>query len=136
MFHRTRRYTVHMPPTPVGGDEERALATSFVRDGFSWPAFLLGPAWLAWKRLWVPLGVYAVIMMLVLLVLNASGYGGGALAWVFLVAGVLLGCEAANLLRNRLQQAGYRETAIVSGASLAECELRFFAGLDRKGTPA
>lgn len=129
MFRRLKRYTVHQPPAAGDTSEhDRALATCFVREGFSWPAFVLGPIWLGWQRLWVPLGVYLLAMIVAVLLLNALGHGEGARLWVYLVGALLLGFEAGNLQRARLRQTGFEEKATVVGHSLAECELRYFAG--------
>ena len=47
-------YTVHEPPPKRTRprDPERFV---FVRDGFSFWAFLLAPLWLLWHRLWLVL---------------------------------------------------------------------------------
>ena len=53
-------YTVHEPPARAGeaaGDPDRFV---FVRDGFYFWAFLFGPLWLLWRRLWLVLLLYLV----------------------------------------------------------------------------
>lgn len=33
------------------------LPQRIIKDGFSWPAFLIGPAWLLFKKIWIPAAV-------------------------------------------------------------------------------
>lgn len=50
-------YTVQSP-----GDGEGALERSTVlRDGFSWPAFVVAQVWLLYHRLWLAFGIWAVL---------------------------------------------------------------------------
>ena len=44
-------YMVFEPPRAGGDPVTRAERIVFVRDRFSWGAFLLGPIWLLWRRL-------------------------------------------------------------------------------------
>ena len=53
-------YTVHAPVTTNAG----VVATdrfTFVRDGFHVWAFVLGPLWLVWRRLWLALIGWIVV---------------------------------------------------------------------------
>ena len=49
-------YTVHEPP-PRDSDDAADAADRFVfvRDGFSFWAFLFAPLWMLWHRLWLVL---------------------------------------------------------------------------------
>src|SRR4051812_50080539 len=54
-------YTVH---APIAESAEAARAADhfvFVRDGFHFWAFLLGPLWLAWHRVWLAVLGYGVV---------------------------------------------------------------------------
>ena len=44
-------FTVHVPPG-IGEDAARADRTVFVREGFDWAAFWLGPLFLLYRGLW------------------------------------------------------------------------------------
>src|SRR5947199_7926058 len=48
-------YTVHGPMANVTQARSAADRLVFVRDGFHFWAFLFGPLWLAWHRLWLAL---------------------------------------------------------------------------------
>ena len=45
-------FTVYVPPG-LPSPAARAERTVFVRDGFNWGAFLLGPLALLYRRLWI-----------------------------------------------------------------------------------
>ena len=54
-------YTVHEPlprKNEAAADPERF---TFVRDGFYFWAFLLGPLWMLWRRLWLVTLIYFAI---------------------------------------------------------------------------
>ncbi|MDX1580994.1 MAG: DUF2628 domain-containing protein, partial [Alphaproteobacteria bacterium] len=48
MFGRTRYYTIHEPENAETGSEEAV----FVREGFSYAAWVFGPFWFFWHKLW------------------------------------------------------------------------------------
>ena len=56
-------YTVHIKGS---SDEPSAFErTVFVRDGFAWWAFLLGPIWLLWNRAWLALLIWILLQVAV-----------------------------------------------------------------------
>jgi hypothetical protein len=119
-------YTVHEPPQPPADRIDRAERLEFVRDGFSWPAALFGPLWLAAKREWLWLGLYAAAAVLLGLVASLLG---GAELWVVLGnvgLALFLGFEASTLRRISLERRNWTELGTVTGRGLAECERRFF----------
>lgn len=106
----------------------RALNTEFVKEGFCWPAFVLGPLWLALYRLWKPLALVATGVGLAEVLLWALGADGQAMAIPVLVTHMLIGFEASDIRRWQLELNGYQETSVIGAASLDECELRHFGG--------
>ena len=119
-------YTVHVPPARAQAsppDPERFI---FVRDGFSFWAFLLGPLWMLWHRLWLVLIGYLVLVIL----LQAGLHMIGAPAPVTFLAGALLallvGFEAATLRRFTLARRHFRDAGIVVGDDVESAERRFF----------
>ena len=57
-------YTVHVPPARAQASPPDPERFVFVRDGFSFWAFLLGPLWMLWHRLWLVLIGYLVLVIL------------------------------------------------------------------------
>ena len=119
-------YMVLEPPRADGDVVKRAERIVFVRDRFSWGAFLLGPLWLLWRRLWLALIGYIVVVGLVMVALRFAGVGANWRTLAGLLIGLLLGCEAANLRRWTLVRRGWRERGIVIGDDLEAAEHRFF----------
>ena len=54
-------YTVHEPPLRANEDVPDPERFVFVRDGFSFWAFLLAPLWMLRHRLWLVLIGYVVV---------------------------------------------------------------------------
>jgi len=120
-------YTVHEPPLRDGAllpDPERVI---FVRDGFYVWAFLLGPVWLLWRRLWLVLVLY----LLVWGVLEAGLWQAKVESVVQFVVGfvlaLLLGLEASTLWRWTLARRGWTTADVVVGDDVESAERRFFA---------
>ena len=92
-------YTVHAPSvdeTDVRGTTDRFV---FVRDGFSFWAFVFGPVWLLYRRLWLAFAGYLVLSIMVEVVLTLLRAGAGTRFAVMAVIAVLIGLEAASLQR-------------------------------------
>jgi hypothetical protein len=125
-----RTYTVHEPPSvPWTSVEEKAEKLELVPDRYSFWAFLLGPLWLLWNRMWLEAAGYVAVLLL--------GYGGlwliGANAdavglWPLLL-GIILGFTGNDLRRAALRRRGFTEKAAVTGGSQMECELKAISGL-------
>src|SRR3954466_5710068 len=92
-------YTVHAPVADGAAAHRATERFVFVRDGFHFWAFVLGPLWLAWHRLWLALIGYIVAIAAIEFVLLQLRAGSGTrFMAVFLIA-LLMGLEAASLRR-------------------------------------
>ena len=119
-------YTVYEPPLKAhesAPDPERFV---FVRDGFSFWAFLLAPWWMLRHRLWLALICYVILAVALSIALRLIG----ASAAVAIIAGalfsLLVGFEAATLRRFGLARRGWRNVGIVVGDDVESAERRFF----------
>jgi hypothetical protein len=120
-------FTVHEPAGLKGRSAAAARRVVFVKEGFSWPAFLVAPLWLVYQRMWwVLLGLLAVGVALAglerWLRLDSS-----LTTFVEIALLLLFALEANNLRRWNLRRRGYRLRAVVTGRDREECERRFFA---------
>ena len=100
--------------------------TRFVKDGFSWPAFVFSGLWLLYKRMWIVFIIAAALQLL-------FGIAADAIAapwWFKAAAGLLLsfilGLEGNALYRWTLARAGYEEEGIAAGDRVEDAEIRFF----------
>ena len=66
-------YTVHEPPPRADEDAPNPERFVFVRDGFYFWAFLLGPLWMLRHRLWLVLLGYIVVTIALQVGLRAIG---------------------------------------------------------------
>lgn len=120
-----RTYTVFEPPLKrrSGRGPESFV---FVREGFSWSAFLFSGLWMLYHRLWLVFAGYLVL-----------GVGAGLLAErmqlapdAVLLCGLLLifliGLEAGTLRSWTFRRNRWRERGIVLAADHEAAERRFF----------
>jgi hypothetical protein len=119
-------YTVHQPPARHGDPLPNAERIVFVRDGFSFWAFLLAPVWMLWHRMWLVLLGYVVVFAAIDVALSVIGASRIAISVVGLFIALLVGLEASTLRRLSLQRRGFRNVGIVSGADREDAERRFF----------
>jgi hypothetical protein len=129
-------YTVHEPPMHAAGALADAERFVFVRDGFSFWAFIAAPLWMLWHRMWLVLLGYVLLTGIVLAALVVLGASQAALVVVGLSIALLVGLEANTLRRVTLRRRGWRNVAIVSGHDVEDAEQRFFdAWLHRAPAP-
>lgn len=121
-------YTVHQPPLRKGETSPEPDRFVLVRDGFHAWAFLLGPFWVLWRRLWLVLVLYLVALAALEAGLRFAGVGSGGRMLALLALALLLGLEAGTLQRWTLRQRGFRDMGVVVGDDLESAERRFFSG--------
>jgi hypothetical protein len=120
-------YTVHEPPprkNETSADPERFV---FVRDGFYYWAFLFGPLWMLWRRLWLVATLYCVVAVGLQLGLWAIDANAAVRALVALLLALLIGFEAGSLRRWTLTRRGWKNLGTVVGDDMETAEQRFFS---------
>jgi len=128
-------YTVHQPPLDSGAAAAEPYRFVFVRDGFSWWAFLLTPFWMLGHRLWLELLIYLLISAAVDVGLRALGASVFTMVLAALSISLLAGLEAGTLRRFKLTRRHWRNIGVVTGDDLEDAERRFFDAWIRQ-TPA
>lgn len=119
-------YTVHQPPLEAGAAAAEPYRFVFIRDGFSWWAFLLTPLWMLRHCLWLVLVIYLVVSAALEAGLRALGAPMFALVVVGLLISLLVGLEAGTLRRFKLARRHWRNIGVVTGDALEDAERRFF----------
>jgi hypothetical protein len=127
-------YTVHEPPQRMADDSVNAERFAFVRDGFSFWAFLLGPLWMLWHRMWIMLLVYVVLAGGLEAVAKGAGASSFAVSLIGLLISLLVGLEAGSLRRFTLDRRGWSNVGVVSGDDVEDAERRFFDAWVRRTT--
>ena len=119
-------YTVHERKPrgdEIDADPDR---TVFVRDGFYFWAFLLGPLWMLWHRLWLAFVLYVVIFVLLGWAEYARVIPAGSESVVVVLLALLIGLEAVTLRRRKLLWWRWRDAGVVIAEDLQAAEHRFF----------
>jgi Protein of unknown function (DUF2628) len=128
-------YTVHEPPPKADQlqpDPERFV---FVRDGFSFWAFVLAPLWMLRHRMWLVFIGYLVVAIALQVALSLIGASATVMTVVTVLLSLLVGFEAATLRRFTLGRRRWTNVGIVVGDDTETAERRFFdAWVDRGGS--
>ena len=118
-------FTVYVPPG-MTSPAARAERTVFVRDGFNWAAFLLGPLALLYRRLWLAAAAWLVVA-------GALVFAGRTLHLLpateialFLLLAALTGLETAALRQRSLDRRGFVAAELLSRRSREEAERAYF----------
>jgi hypothetical protein len=115
-------FTVHTPAKEPFATEQHV----FLRDGFSFPAFIFGPLWLLWNRAYVAAAGWFALLVV-------TGFGGSKLDMGEEVPGLinfalslLLGFEGVRLVAWTLERRGFVENGVVSANTAEKAEEAYF----------
>jgi hypothetical protein len=117
-------FTVHIPnaaSVPVAPEK-----IIFLRDGFSWSAFFLGPLWLIWRRAWLAALLWTLALVVIALASARLGLPKGVASTMGFVLAVLLGFEGSRFVAWSLARKGYSESAVVIADDIDDAETVFF----------
>jgi len=114
-------YGVYLPPLGMTGNSVDGFR--LLRDGKSVFALVVPLIWLIWHRLWLPLMVYLLASAAILALFMASTHV--SVAVLSLLPGFYLFLEGPELLRAKLERAGWRYATVVEAQNEEEAELRF-----------
>jgi Protein of unknown function (DUF2628) len=119
-------YTVHEPPLKrydSAPDPDRFV---FVRDGFSFWAFVLGPVWMLRYRMWLVLVLYVALQVALQVALHRLAVAREVAVVVGLLLALLIGFEAGTLRRFTLGRRGFAAVGVIVGDDRELAEQRFF----------
>lgn len=116
-------YSVHLRGEEPGAPNDAV----FVSQSFTWKAFFLGPLWLAAKRLWLGLVLWAGAYFL-LIAAAAGAISIGSIVLIAVAVQILFGLEANRLLEAKLARRGFRLAEVISAPSRDAAESAFYRG--------
>jgi hypothetical protein len=128
-------YTVHEPLPRKDEASASPDRFAFVRDGFYFWAFVLGPVWMLWRRLWLVTLLYFAVSIALQVGLWAVNASGEVKFFVWFLFALLIGFEAGTLRRWTLARRGWRNVGVVVGEDAETAERRFFAGWTPQTAP-
>jgi Protein of unknown function (DUF2628) len=121
-------YAVFEPPVRDEEAVDFAGRFAFVRDGFSWAAFLFGPFWMLRHLLIVELVGWIILVVAIAILARVLSLPSDT-SWLLLaLLALLVGLEASTLRRWALRRRGWHELGIVAADDLEAAERRFFDG--------
>jgi hypothetical protein len=119
-------YSVYEPSSEAAVLALRADRLAFVKEGFSWIAFLVPALWLFFYRMWLELIVFLVGFAALELAFGTSDQGKTLFGWISLGLFLLFAFEANDLRAASLERRGYRLVGLASGRDRGQAELSFF----------
>ena len=127
-------YTIHQPHPRKDEDTTHPDRFVFVRDGFSFWAFLLGPLWMLRHRMWLVLIGYLVLVIGMQVGLNRLGVEGAVPAVVGMLVALVVGFEAGTLRRFTLGRRRWNNVGVIVGDDREVAEQRFFDAWVKAGS--
>lgn len=121
-----RTYSVHMKAAGASVDGDGVM----VREGFSWPAFVVSVLWALWHGMWLTAIGLAVAGAAIGGLVAFFGADALAQTVVGIGYGLAVGLAAPDLRRRSLARRGYVERGVVVGRDRATAEYRFLAARD------
>lgn len=119
--------------TPPGGFDRDHARTRFVRDGFSFLAFLLPVLWLLWHRQWLAAVAALLLQGIGGALMSRDGFGPAGFTVLFGTS-LLAALEGKRLYADGLIERGWTPEALVSAPRLANAEDMYFAEADDAST--
>ena len=113
-------------PQAGGRTPQAAERVVFLREKFSWPAFLFGPLWLLWHRLWLGFALWCAAAALIAATAATLKLDAAITALAAMMLALILALEATELRRQKLLASGLREAGVVLAADIESAERRFF----------
>jgi hypothetical protein len=114
----------------VASDSSRSVAATdrinVIGDRFGWGAFLLGPIWLTWHRLWWPLLAYFLAIAGLVFAAGLLHLPAAIVFLVLLIMGMFLGLEGSALRDSALLRRRYRIAGVIAAPNRESAEREFF----------
>ena len=129
-------YSVYLPRSVTAEGRNPAENALFIKDGFSWGAFLVPFIWLSWHRVWRWLLVYIVFETAIFSLGERLGLSTQMLSAIGLLVMLFVGVSARDWLAVTLERRGYRLADIVQGMTQEDAEKRFFDRFQGAKEPA
>ncbi len=99
----------------------------FVREGFKFSAFALGPFWFAWNRAWLGFFCWLIGILSIVAVYVALNLGAEIALLAVFAFMLLMGLEASEFRLRSLLRRGYRFADVVEAQNVNEAEIRYLA---------
>ena len=119
-------YSVYLPSSGQMSTREIMGRAIFIRDRFSWSAFLVPPLWLGYKRIWRWLLVYAILEGLLIAGATNIALAPTLTGAISLLMAIFVGICGREWWGAALERRGFELAGIVHGVTPEDAERRFF----------
>jgi hypothetical protein len=109
--------------------------TLFIRDGFSWLAFLFPAPWLLVRRLWLIAGLSVVLYLLSIVAAEYWGLDGLPVAYA-LILSLWTGLEGGHVRAHWLTRKGWDLKATIAAADIETAEEIYFQDMTQTTSTA
>ncbi|HEX8046984.1 DUF2628 domain-containing protein [Rhizobium sp.] len=127
-------YLILTPPAAAGRSEVSDRyrdGTRFIRDGFSWKAFVFPALWMLFHRLWLHAIAAILLQGIALELMRQPGFSAAGAA-ILLAVHVLAALEGRHALSQRLIDRGWKMENLVSAHDLATAEQIHFSEVEQE----
>ncbi len=114
-------YAVHLRRHGLDPDRDVVL----VKEGFSWPAFVLSVMWALWHRLWLAAALFGLAHAVLGLGIYLARPDPVSQAVLSLGLAAIIGYLAADIRQHKLTRQGFAFAGIVGGADADQAYRRF-----------
>ena len=114
-------YAVHLRRHGLDPDRDVVM----VKEGFSWPAFLLSFVWALWNRLWLAAALFALAHAAISLGIYLLHPDPVSQAVVSLGLAAVIGYLAADIRQHKLTRQGFAFAGVVVGEDVDQAYQRF-----------
>jgi Protein of unknown function (DUF2628) len=114
---------------PPGAAVPEGEELVFLRDGFSFLAFLFPPLWLLWHKLWVEAAVTFAVLLGAAAAEQIAGLSVSAP--LQLLVSIFVGLEGNSFRIARRRRRGWEEIAVVDARNADDAETRYLEGEGR-----
>jgi hypothetical protein len=126
-------WSVYEPRETEPQTFEAADRSAFVKDGWCWPALLIPPIWLVYRRMWLGLLGWLGVVAALSVAERMLAPPAGLVPALEVMFALWFALEANALRRWTLARQGWRFAGIAAGADRVDAEQRFFAGRTMDG---
>jgi len=124
-------YYVLTPPGMTNPEKQ----TLFIRDGFSWLAFLFPLPWLLVRKLWLLAGLSIVLYVIAVLIAEYWGLDGLPVAYTVILS-LWTGIEGGHVRASWLQRRGWDLKATIAADGIDEAEAVYFGSMPETASAA
>jgi len=119
-------YSVYLPSSGQMTTQEIMGRAIFIKDRFSWGAFLVPPLWLGYRRIWRWLLVYALLEGLLIVGATNIALNPALTGIVSLLIAFFIGICGREWWGAALERRGFELAGIVQGETPEDAERRFY----------